>query len=449
MKSVLTMTTEETRPGVDLPLTAKVLSGAVSAVACLLAIAQVNHVVGSHSVLVVLLYLQATLLALWAAGLAAATHDCLSHWEARVAPDRSRARVRADLLQALARTTALGLAGPLLLGAEAGWQSGDVQPLLGALAVLATAFCAAFSAVSAWQGRAPRWMLLPAMASLLVLLAVPGAIRALCHDGGVALLTVGFAGLLAWRCVLARQALAVCGSALPRPDLRLWWRRAGRRWTWQPVRYQQPWKTMGGETRQGNAWMLLGLMPQFIVQAQWLKWLAWGQAYSHRFAALAYAVWLMFLAAVAFGGLIAPKLHWRRRLAPHSMTPKRWARSLVLGSMVVGGIVFSVGLGMGMLVNGLTARPLNADAWLPLMGDVLLATSFGAWLRGRYERHSAAWMLLIGCGLLAAVALTVLSGLGVVPQRGSVWLLLQLALVLPLVRAAIRVWSQRDLNLMA
>lgn len=449
MKSTLTMTTDETRPGMDLPLTAKVLCGAVSVMAALLAVARVEHAAGDSSVLVVLLYVQATLLAIWAAGLAAATHECLGRWEARVAPDRSRARVRADLLQALALTAALGLAGPLLLGAEAGWQAGDVRPLLGTLAVLATAFCAGFGVVSAWQGRAPRWLLLPALALLLALLAVPGAIRALCHDADMALLTIGFAGLVAWRCMLARQALAACSPPLPRPNLGLWWRRASAQWAWQAVRYQRPWKTMSGETSNGNGWWLMGLLPQFLVQAQWLGLLGWGTAYSHTYAAPAYAVWLMFLTAVAYGGLVAPRLHWRRRLAPLSMTPQRWARSLVLGSMLGGALVFSLGIGVSVLMNRLTSRPLHADAWLPVMGDVLLATSLGAWLRGRHERESAVWMLLIGFGLMVMAVLAVLPLLGVVPQRGAVWLLLQLALVLPLIRAAIRAWSRRDLNLLA
>jgi len=450
MKAALSTSLDVAPPGVDLPLAARLLSGMTSAVGAMLAVMHLEHQWRGPGALVGLLHVQATLLALVAFGLAVATNDQLSHWEARLAPRRSRERVRAELLRTLAVTAAFGLTGPLLLAAVVSWQAGDLWPLVGALAVLAAAFSASFCVVNAWQGRAPRWLLLPGFASLLALLALPGAIALLCVEGGLALLVVALAAGMSWRCMLSRHALAASAPALPRPDLRLWWRRASAMGGWQSVQYQQPWKTMSGETRKSRAWVVLvAFMPQFLAQAQWLHLLAWGQPYTHEYAAPAYGLWMMFLVTFAFSGLIAPRLHWRRRLAPRSLTAQRWARSLVLGSMLAGAVVFSVGVGLAMGVNALVSRPAHVDAWLPAMGDFLLAISFGAWLRGRYERGSVGWVLIIAFGLAAAAMLVVLPLLGVVPQRGAVWLLLQLALVLPLTRAAIRAWARRDLNLMA
>ncbi|MFG6487347.1 hypothetical protein ACG04R_11760 [Roseateles sp. BYS78W] len=450
MRAALSASPDVAPPGVDLPLAARLLSGMTSAIGALLAVVHLEHQLRGAGALVGLLHVQATLLALVAFGLAVATNDRLSHWEARLAPRRSRERVRAELLRTLAVTAALGLAGPLLVAAVVSWQAGNLRPLVGVLAVLAAAFSASFCIASAWQGRAPRWLLLPGFASLLALLALPGAIALLCVDGGLALLVIALAAGMSWRCMLSRHALAGRAPPLPHPDLRLWWRRASAMGGWRAVHYQQPWKTMSGETRKSQAWVVLVVfMPQFLAQAQWLRLLAWGQPYTHEYAAPAYGLWMMCLAAFAFGGLIAPRLHWRRRLAPRSLTAQRWARSLVLGSMLAGAVVFSVGVGLAMGVNGLVSRSPHGDAWLPAMGDFLLAMSFGTWLRGRYERGGVGWVLIVAFGLAAAALLVGLPWLGVVPQRGAVWLLLQLALVLPLIRAAIQAWSRRDLNLMA
>jgi len=453
MKASLVTPVDEAAPGVDLPLAARLLSGMTSAIAALLAVVHLEHFLHGTGALIGLLYGQATLLVLVTSGLAATTHERLSHWEARVAPERSRARVRSELLRSLAVTAVMGLVGPLLLAAVVGWQGGDARPLAGTLAVLTAAFCAGFCVVSAWQGRAPRWLLLPGFAAL-TLLALPGTVASLCEDGGLALLTIALAASAAWLCMLAGGALAVKASPLPHPRLRPWWRRTGAQRGWVSVSYQQPWKTMSGETRKGNAWVVLVWLPQFLAQAPALRFLAWGEAYTQAYAAPVYGLWLMFLATSAFGALIAPRLHWRRRLAPHGMQPQRWARRLVLGSMLAGTVVFSLGIALAMLMNGLSARPLYLSAWPSALGDVLLATAFGAWLRGRYERQAATWMLMVGLGLAAAVVVAALPLLtlplfGVLPQRGAVWLLLQLALVLPLTRAAIRAWSRRDLNLMA
>lgn len=449
MKAALSMTLENAPPGVDLPLAGQLLCGACSAVGALLAVAHLEHFMAGRGALIGLLYVQATLLAVLAVGLAAAVDGRLGHWESRVAPMRSRVLVRAELLARLGQTAGIGLAGPLLLAALMSWQAADSRPLLGALATLLTAFCAGFCAVSAWRGRAPRWLLLPALASLLALLAVPGILRALCGDGVAAPVVLALALLALWRCVLARQALAARAKPWPRPDLRLWWRRASAQRSWAPVRYQSSWQTMSGETRKGGAWTIWLLMPQFLTQATHLHLLAWGQAYDHAYAAPAYGLWLAVLSSLAYGGLIAPRLHWRRRLAPRDLLPLRWARSLVLGSLLAGAVLFSLGVGLAMLINSVASRPVHGDAWLPAMGDVLLATSFGAWIRGRHEGTGTGLLLMFGAFLVVSAALALLQLLGIAPQRGALWLLLQLALVLPLIRAAIRAWSRRDLNLLA
>ncbi|RZJ08716.1 MAG: hypothetical protein EOP39_13260 [Rubrivivax sp.] len=80
------------------------------------------------------------------------------------------------------------------------------------------------------------------------------------------------------------------------------------------------------------------------------------------------------------------------------------------------------------------------------MGDVLLASSVLQWLQGGRLKGWRAVAAMAVTPLLAALLMYILLWLGVTPQRGPVWLVLQLALVVPATIAAIRRWSDRDLN---
>ena len=180
------------------------------------------------------------------------------------------------------------------------------------------------------------------------------------------------------------------------------------------------------------------------------RWLDWGQAYSHVYAAAGYGVGLMVLTGLSSVYLFAPRLHWRRRLAPGGLTPKRWARRLVLGSLLCYAVLFTAGVALSVLSNTLASRPSHVQAWPSVMGDVLLAVSFGIWHRGRYEALPVVGLLwALGLALAVAGVLAVLPSLGFTPQRGLLWLGIQLVLVLPLTQAAIRAWTRRDPNAMA
>lgn len=452
MKAVVTMD-DAAPPAFDLPLATRLLPGAVSALAALLAVAHGEGFLRGSGALVALLHVQASLLALGAAATAAVAHARLSRWEARLAPQRAQARVRAGLLRDLWHMAAIGLVGPLALAVVVGWQSGDAQPLPGTLAVLGASLCAGFCAVHSWQGRAPRWLLPLALAALLFLLAAPGAVAAVSGDGRLVLLTLALTGAAAWRFVLAPQALAARVPALPLPKLPPWWRRIWAHRGWELVRYQQPYQTLSGRAvrppKVNVALMALAWLPQFLAQAPHLGWLGWGQPYGVEYAAAGYGLWMLFIGAFAGAYLVAPTLHWRHRLAPGSLTPRRWARRLVWGSMLGYAAAISLGIALSVLANRLASRPLHADAWLLAMGDVLLASSFAVWQRGRYEGKATGFACVMGFGLAAFAVLAVLPLLGVTPQRGAVWLLAELALSVWLARSAIRAWAARDLNALA
>ena len=142
-------------------------------------------------------------------------------------------------------------------------------------------------------------------------------------------------------------------------------------------------------------------------------------------------------------------MHWRHRIAPGGFTVQRWALRLVLGSMLFYAGFFGVGMGLGVLIMGVAFWPVHAAVLVSGIGDLLLATSAAAWLRGR--RGATKQRVLIGVALVLAapLLLSLLIWMGLTPQRGPVWLLLQLALTALFARAAIRAWARRDLNTMA
>ncbi|MDR7295580.1 hypothetical protein J2X16_000901 [Pelomonas aquatica] len=448
MKAAVTM---DEAPGFDLTLATRLLPGAVSAVALLLTVMVMEHVRRGLDVLVPLLYLQAPLLALGAAGLTAAASGRLSRWEARVAPQLAHRRVHAGLRRGLRDMAAIGLAGPLALAAVTASKGGGVQPLLATLAVLGASLCAGCCAVQGWEGRAPRWMLPFALAAALALLALPGAMAAVGEDGLLALAILAVTTVALWHCVLAPRALVVRAPAWPLPNLPRWWQRAWAHRGWEVVRYEQPYRTLGGQvSRPTNLkWMGFAWLPQFITQAQHLGWLDWGRTYDHGYAAAGYGAWMLLVGSFVGTYLVAPRLHWRRRLAPGGLTPRRWARRLVLGSMLGYAVALSLGLTLAVLANYWASRPLHAASWPLAIGDLLLASSFGAWQRGRYEGRVAGVLWMMGFGFAAFTVLAFLPLLGVIPVRGWLWLLIELASSLWLTRAAIRVWAARDPNTLA
>lgn len=392
--------------------------------------------------LVPLLWVQILLLALGALSLVTTAHERLRPWEARVAPAAARDRVRRQLLLDLGWMGAIALAGPWALAAVLDWQKGELRLLPGVAAVLSAGLCGGVVlGLSRW-GRAQRVLIVPAL-MVLASLAQPDVIRALC-EGDVlqSLALLAFACLL-WAALMSPGVLAARARPLPRLQPLAWWRRrwAHRMWSFVAER---------SEGRKGMSfWPLLFWLYQPVSQADHLDWLSWGRDYSHPYAALGYGVGLLLFGAIAGSRLIAPPVHWRHRIAPGGFSVQRWAQRLVLGSMLFYVGFFSVGVGLGLLRNGWAFWPVQAAVLLSGIGDLLLATSAAAWLRGR--RGTKKQRVLIGVALVLAAPtlLSLLIWTGLTPQRGPVWVLLQLALTAFFARAAIRAWALRDLNTMA
>lgn len=425
-----------------LPVFTRMLPGVVSASALAAATMAWEMRGPAAQVLVPLLWVQILLLALGALSLVATAHERLRPWEARVAPAAARERVRRQLLRDLGWMGTIALAGPWVLAAVLDWQHGELRLLPGVAAVLSAGLGAGVVLGLGRWGRAPRVLIVPALA-VLASLTMPGVIRAVSQGEALqsfALLTC--AGLL-WAALTSRRSLAADGRPLPRLRPLAWWRRrwAHRMWSFVAERSE-------GKKRI-SLWLLLIWMYQPVSHADRLDWLNWGRDYSHPYAPIGYGLSLLLIGAITGSRLIAPPLHWRHRIAPGGFSVQRWARHLVLGSMLFYAGFFGVGVAFGVLSKGLAFWPVHAAGLVSGIGDLLLATSAAAWLRGR--RGTTKQSLLIGGALVLAapLLLSLLIGLGVTPQRGPVWLLLQLALTVPFTRAAIRAWARRDLNEMA
>ncbi|MDR7335023.1 hypothetical protein [Roseateles asaccharophilus] len=401
-------------------------------------------------VAVALLWVQTQLLAICAIWLVAAAHESLRPWEQRVAPSTARERVRSQLLRDLAWLAGTGLAGPIAMAGVLDHQAGVLRLLPGALALLMAALCGGLALSLSWQGRATRGLMLPALA-VLASLTMPGVVRAISlSDALQSLAIIGCSGLLLWGWMRSPRALSACAHPWPRPrlyGLQVWWRRTWSHRLWRTV----PSRTSAGEYKRSGMsplWLLIWA-PQFMTHGGRLEWLSWGQSYDHLYAMLGYGVWLLGL-GVAFGmPLVAPPLHWRLRLAPGGLTARRWARHLVLGSMLAVAVLLSAGLGLAAMTNKLPFWPVDASAWLSAMGDLLLVVSLAAWRWGRHCRVRDALLGGAALALAAPATLVTLTWLGLTPERGPVWLLIQLSLTVCMTRAAIRAWAQQDLNAMA
>jgi hypothetical protein len=443
MTALARWASDDRHPRGDVPVLTRLLPAMVSLIALLPASLALQY--GTDmGMLVPLLWLQALLLAFGGAALVTAAHTRLAPWESRAAPASARERVRTQLLSNLGLMIAIALPGPLALAAVLDWQARELRVLAGVPALLSAALSAGLVLSLSWQGRASRALALPALL-LLALLAGSGAVRAVSRGELLQSLTIlGCAGLL-WCWLLSRRALAACAPPWPQPRPSAWWQRRWAHRVWRTV----PVRTGANDYRRIGPWQLVFMMwflPQFRMHASHMEWLSWGQAYTHAHQIAAFGASLLAIGVFAIVSLIAPPLHWRQRLAPGGAAAQRWACRLVLGSLLAYAGLVSVAMAMAAWTNRLPFWPVDASAWLSCMGDVLLVTSLVALRRGQGNTAKDSLLIVAGLALAASAALAGLAWLGVTPQRGAVWLLIQAALIVPMTCAAIRAWSRQDLH---
>lgn len=452
MMTLATTTPDGEPQAFGLPLMTRLLPGLVSAVALLPASLALQFR-GAAMALLPLLIIQGTLLALGAGALAVAAHDRLRQWERRAAPRGARDRVCAGLLGDVWRMGAIAAAGPLALALMLAWRGDGWAPVFGALAVPVICLCSGLVAALSWHGRAPRLLLVPALAGLAVLLGLP---REGVFGGGWQLVAAVACAALLWHWLMSPRALAVQAPPLPWPRPFAWLRRTAAYQTWRvssgleataPVRQSND--------RYRFVGMLLPLiwLPQLVGQADRMRWLSWGQAYRDLGDCALYGGCMLLACVISAGCRFAPPLHWRLRLAPRGMSPQRWALRMVLGSMAAAVALFTGALALVVLLGASGSPYVTAGNWLLLMGDVLLASSLMFCLAGLRGLRLSGWragllvlLFVLAIPGLPALVLYGLLAVGVTPQRGAVWLALQLALTVPLTLAAIRVWGRRDLN---
>lgn len=393
-----------------------------------------------------LLWMQALLLAYGANRIAAVAHGRLLPWERRVAPLGSRELVRAWLLNRLGQLGGLGIAGPLALGVVLDAHAGELRALPGVAALLVASLSGGLVLGLGWCGRAPRWLVIPA-AGVLALLLRPGGVEAVARgEPLVSVLVIGAAGL-AGAALLRVDALRVVAPPLPRPRLPTRWRRTWAtnwlfRWRGVPLRNAagEPW--IGHNAAAAMAFVL---QPQAGLIAHRMGWLAWGQPLDNVGAVAGYGLCLLVLGTAAALHLMAPPLHWRHRLAPRGMTARRWARRLVVGSLLT-----YAPAGLLMLYIWLRRDPgVDAGFWASVLGDLLLAGAVALWSRGCSDGLLDNLRRLLGAALAAVAVLCGLNALGITPQRGGVWLLVQAVLVAVMTGLALRAWAQRDINALA
>lgn len=444
MMTLATTTPDGEPQAFGLPLLTRLLPG-LGSVLALLPASLAWQFPGAARALLPFLLVQAGLLVLGAVALALAAHERLLMWERRVAPGSARAGVRLGLRREVLLMTGVATAGPLALAWMLALRGDGLAPLGAALALPTAAACAGLLLGLGWQGRAPRLGLLPALA-VLALLVVGGGPLGEGSAWAVAAVAATAAGL--WRWLASGNALALRASAWPRPRLMAWLRRTDAYLDWQRssgLDPAAPTRKPSERYRFMGALLPLLWLPQLVGQADHLRWFAWGKAYDGAYAGVIYAGSMLVAALLAAGCRVTPPLHWRRRLAPGGMTPQRWARRLVLASLGTMAALVTVGLALAALVQPSSRAHIDAGTWLSLLGDALLAGSFIYWLTGRPASPWSIVQALGGFAVLAGV-LYGLPWLGVTPQRGPAWLLVQLALIVPMTRAAIRVWARQDLN---
>lgn len=377
---------EEVRLGATL-----LLPSLLSFLAALLGWALAWAGVRSVVLLGIVMVLQALLMLSGAAVISGVHAAASARWRRRVAPSAALQRVRRASNRLLGQLAARGIVGPLLMLIGLAWLQ-------------------------------PGWDLLAMAAGVLLAVAA----------------TVLAGAVLGER--LHRRWASPAGT---RVRARPTWRWHGGWWRWRSV---PTWQQVDLRHPSGALWVACLLVPQALVQAAHWRFHAWGAAYASGWDIAFAGLWILVLGVFVHTAVIGPPLHWRARLAPGGLSAGRWARRMVVGSLLNAAVCVSVALAISMAVSKPDLRAVQLSAWAPVMGDVLLAMAWSLWLRG--ERNSS-WRQGLG-SLSLGVAAVLLAGLarvlGLALQRGAVLLVAELALALVFAVAAQRAWARQDLN---
>lgn len=393
--------------------------------------------------------LQAVMLALAAAMSTSAAAIWSASWQRRVAPSRGAVQVRQRLWRQLAVSAGLGLCGPLALAFHAevstSYSLARVpQMLLAVLAMLLAAQALGGWCGLAWRGRAGRWVLL----GWVVLVPALGWQRALRE------------GLLAWP---ALSLLVVLLLALGWWVLRQRLVQHRQHWAGVPVsgaaqsafRPAQVWQWLpfAGEDTEGrdgrwaeiSAWRRLVSLLLWALAATAWRYQVW-QAQVQGVGMATYAGWMALLTGLAGCLLLHPAVHWRRRLAPGGLTPQQWARRMLLRSLAGGVLALTVVVGVAVFSTPAPGRLALLGTWATVLGDLCLAYTLAAWMRGRRNDLVG---LLLAAALMFGVVLTLsaaAAGMGLPLVRGAGWLAVELALAAALGWAAVRRWADRNMG---
>jgi hypothetical protein len=416
----------------------------------LLALATVLMASGvSPTVLSAFVGLQAAMLALAAAMSTSSAAVWTARWQGRVAPSRGAAQARQRLWRQLAVSACLGLCGPLALAIHAevvaSWSLARMpQALLAVLALLLAAQALGGWCGLAWRGRAGRWVLL-GWVVLVLALARQRDLRELLHAWpALSLLVLPLLALVWWvlwqRLAQHRQRWAgvpLNGAA------RAAFRPAQ---VWQPL----PFDGEDAEGRDGRfaempAWRRLILFLLWVLAATAWRHQAW-EAQVQGIGLATYAGWMALLTGLAGCALIHPAAHWRRRLAPGAMTPKQWARRMLLRSLASGVLALTVVVGGAVFSTPAQGRWALLGTGATVLGDLCLAFTLAAWVRVR--RNDLVGLLLAAALMFGAVfTLTAAAvGVGLPLVRGAGWLAVELALAALLGWAAVRLWADRNMG---
>lgn len=434
---------------------------------CLLLSSSIGLGDAGHVFLEFGLAIQALALACSGATLALQADAQLQAWERRCAPAASRSRVLQRLRVALLSCLGLGLLGPLSLVLATEWR--DQLPLLlrykalfGASLLMLLALLAGASAALAWQGRAPRILLLtplPLIAGLLMIESVwpllPASPLVL-----IGLALVGIAGG-SWRWLGDAGALHAVGSrrlgdAWLAPWLALW-RSLRPRWQSLPFEDQLP------ETSSPQYPLTVSLQPRpgplpnwslsLLIGAQGLlfhraaDFLPWGSVWQGE-SLWRHAVWLGLLVLMASLALASSDLHWRRSLAPGAARRGRFGLGVLACSLGRWGLLLTA-LALLACVVALY-EPDAAETLLVALPavavDLVLATAVAACLRGWRNHRIAVLLGSLAFGLLSWGVLQLAVQLGWSPTRGPELLAGEALIALLLGLLALRLWARYDLG---
>ncbi|MFN3305226.1 MAG: hypothetical protein ACK44A_16130 [Roseateles sp.] len=403
----------------------------------------------SPTVLSAFVGLQAVMLALSAAMSTSSAAVWTARWQGRVAPSRGAAQARQRLWRQLAVSAGLGLCGPLALAIHAevvaSWSLARMpQALLAVLTLLLAAQALGGWCGLAWRGRAGRWVLLGWIVLVLAFARQRVLREFLVALPALSLLVVLLVALGWWvlwqRLAQHRQRWAgvpLNGAA------RAAFRPAQ---VWQPL----PFDGEDAEGRDGRfaempAWRRLILFLLWVLAVTAWRHQAW-EAQVQGVGLATYAGWMALLTGLAGCALIQPAAHWRRRLAPGAMTPKQWARRMVLRSLAGGVLALTVVGGGAVFSTPAQGRWALLGTGATVLGDLCLAFTLAAWVRVR--RNDLVGLLLAAALMFGAVfTLTAAAvGVGLPLVRGAGWLAVELALAALLGWAAVRLWADRNMG---